>query len=48
MWQYVYLACYLDLKETTSLTGLESYVAARRAVGGIDYFPIGQATMVKP
>ena len=48
MWMYVYLLAYLSLKDPTSLTGLESFVAARRAERAFDFVPIGQARVSLP
>lgn len=47
MWDYVALSAYLELKEETSFTGLETYVNNAASRGALSYFPIGRASSVQ-
>lgn len=44
MWSYVYCMTYLKVKDDTTYTGLESYLANQMQAGALEVFPVGRAS----
>lgn len=43
LWQYVFFIIYLNSKDTTEYTGIESYVAEKLVQDDIAWFPFNKA-----
>ena len=39
MWNYLFYIAYIKNKDSTELTGIESYVAEKMALDDISWFP---------
>ena len=47
MWNYIFYMAYLDFKDETEFNGIETYIHRKIKKKEIDWFPIGQALMIK-
>ncbi len=42
MWNYVFYTAYLNSKDHTDYTGIESYISEKLSVSDVSWFPLGK------